>query len=58
MLGVVAGMDPAVDPGLRRLWRLERREVIEQLGTQGLVEPLRGPDTIWRQSVHAVWRHR
>jgi hypothetical protein len=37
---VVVGVDPAVDAGLRCFQGLERRDVVQQLGSQALVEPL------------------
>jgi hypothetical protein len=40
---VVVGVDPPVDAGLGRLERLERRDVVQQLGPQALVEPLDFP---------------
>jgi hypothetical protein len=33
-------VDPAVDAGLRCFQGLERRDVVQQLGSQALVEPL------------------
>jgi hypothetical protein len=37
---VVVGVYPAVDPVLGCLERLERRDVVKELGPQALMEPL------------------